>query len=154
MNKMFNLVNEQFVLKYIVRTSLGPCGLTFTWWWCCGLCFLTCTNQACPFLFTLFLCLYLSLRPFQLYFLRKFSLQLSDFSLCSSGLISAFLVLSMICLFVKVSLSPNIILCGSLGLKHQLTITWHRWSVKTHTSAFFQPCKKNVSQAQDICGVK
>ena len=34
---------------------------------------------------------------------------------------SAFLVVSTIYLFVKVSLSPDIILCGWLGLKHQLT---------------------------------
>ena len=40
---------------------------------------------------------------------------------CSSGLISALLVLWTICLFMKVSLSPDIILCGSLGLKHRLT---------------------------------
>ena len=30
--------------------------------------FLTKTNRACPFLFILFLCLFLSLWPFQLYF--------------------------------------------------------------------------------------
>ena len=36
----------------------------------------------------------------------------SAFSLCSSGLISALLVLSTIYLFMKVSLSPDIILCG------------------------------------------
>ena len=41
--------------------------------------------------------------------------QLSTFSLCSSGLISALLVLSTICLFVKVSFSPGIVLCGLLG---------------------------------------
>ena len=36
----------------------------------------------------------------------------SAFSLCSSGLIFALLVLSTVYLFVKVSLSPDIILCG------------------------------------------
>ena len=36
----------------------------------------------------------------------------SAFSLCSSGLISALLVLSTIYLFMKVSLSPDVILCG------------------------------------------
>ena len=40
---------------------------------------------------------------------------------CSYGLISALLVLSIIYLFMKASLSPDIILCGWLGLKHQLT---------------------------------
>ena len=47
--------------------------------------------------------------------------QLSTFSLCFSGLVSALLVLSTICLFMKVSLYPDIILCVWLGLKHQLT---------------------------------
>ena len=41
---------------------------------------------------------------------HKFSRQLSAFSLCSSGLISALLILSTIYLFVKVSFSPDIIL--------------------------------------------
>ena len=36
----------------------------------------------------------------------------SAFSLSSSGLISALLVLSTLYLFMKVSLSPDIILCG------------------------------------------
>ena len=43
-------------------------GLTFTWWGCYGLC-LTQTNRACPLLFILFLCLFLSFCPFQLYFI-------------------------------------------------------------------------------------
>ena len=45
-------------------------GLTFTWWGCCCL-FLTQTNRACPLLFILFLCLFLSLWPFQLYYISK-----------------------------------------------------------------------------------
>ena len=52
---------------------------------------------------------------------HKFSRQLSAFSLCSSNLNSASLVLSTIYRFMKVSLSPDIILCGGLGLRHQLT---------------------------------
>ena len=64
------------------------------------------------------LCLY---GPFNCISFHKFSRQLSAFSLRTSGLISAFLVLSTIYLFMKVSLSPDIILCGWLGLKHQLT---------------------------------
>ena len=47
--------------------------------------------------------------------------KISAFSLCSFGLVSALLVLSTICLFMKVSLYPDIILCVWLGLKHQLT---------------------------------
>ena len=52
---------------------------------------------------------------------HEFSRQLSAFWLCSSGLISALLVLSTVYLFMKVSPSPDITLCGWLGLKHQLT---------------------------------
>ena len=47
---------------------------------------------------------------------QKFSRQLFAFSLCCSGLNSALLVLSTIYLFIKVTLSPDIILCGWLGL--------------------------------------
>ena len=54
-------------------------------------------------------CLY---GPFNYISFHKFSWQLSAFSLCSSGLISALLVLSTIYLIMKVSLSPDIILCG------------------------------------------
>ena len=43
------------------------------------------------------------------------SRQLSSFSLCSSGLISALLVLSTTYLFMKVSFSPDVILCGWLS---------------------------------------
>ena len=43
---------------------------------------------------------------------HKFSRQLSAFSPFSSGHISALLVLSVIYLFMKVFLSPDIILCG------------------------------------------
>ena len=43
---------------------------------------------------------------------HKFYRQLFAFSLCSSGLISALLVLSTIYLFMNASLSPDVILCG------------------------------------------
>ena len=59
--------------------------------------------------------------PFNCISFHKFSRQLSTFSLCSSSLISALLVLSAIYLSMKVSFSPDIIHCGCLGLKHQLT---------------------------------
>ena len=54
-------------------------------------------------------CLY---GPFHCISFHKFSRQLSAFSLCSSGLISAVLVLSTIYLFMKVSFRHDIILCG------------------------------------------
>ena len=59
-----------------------------------------------PTPFTLFLCLFLSCGPFTCISVHKFSRQLSVFSLCSPGLISALLVLSAIYLFLKVSLNP------------------------------------------------
>ena len=59
--------------------------------------------------------------PFNCILFYKFSRQLFAFSLCSSGLISTLLVLSTVYLFMKVSFSPDIIFCGWLGLKHQLT---------------------------------
>ena len=95
----------------------GPRGLTFTWWGCCGSCQRQ-TNRACPFLLIcscVYLCLY---GPFNCISFHKCSRKLSAFSLCSSGLLSALLVLSTAYLFMKVSLSPHIILCGWLGLKH------------------------------------
>ena len=49
--------------------------------------------------------------PFNCISFHKFSRQLSAFSLCSSGLTSALLVLSTTYLFMKVSFSPDIILC-------------------------------------------
>ena len=54
-------------------------------------------------------CLY---GPFNCISFHKFSRQFSAFTFCSSGLISAVLVLSATYLFVKVFLSPDIILCG------------------------------------------
>ena len=64
-----------------------------------------------------YFCLY---GPFNCISFHEFSRQLSAFPLCSSGLNSALLVFSTIYLFMKVSLSPDIILCGWLSLKHQL----------------------------------
>ena len=49
------------------------------------------------------------------------SLVNSPFSDCSSGLMSALLALYTICLFMKVSFTPDIILSGWLGSKHRLT---------------------------------
>ena len=67
-------------------------------------------------------CVYFSLYgPFNCISFHKFSRKLSVFSLCSSGLISALLVLSTIYLFMKVSFSPDMIPSGWLGPNHQLT---------------------------------
>ena len=79
------------------------------------------TELAHSFLFCSCICLCLY-GLFNCISFHKFSWQLCTFSFSSSGLISALLVLSTILyLSVKVSLIPDIILCGLLGLKHQLT---------------------------------
>ena len=75
-----------------------------------------------PF-YSVFVSTSLSYGPFSCISFLKFSRQLSAFPLCSSGLISALLVLSTTYLFMKVSFSPDVILCVWLGLKHQL-INW------------------------------
>ena len=70
-------------------------------------------SRACPLPFISFLCVCFCLYGLlNCILFHKFSGQLSAFSLCSSGLISALLVLSTIYLFMKVSLSPDLILCG------------------------------------------
>ena len=100
---------------------MGPRGLTFTWWGCCGLCVRhKPTELAHSFLFCSCVCFCLY-DPFNCISFHKFSRQLSAFSLCSSGFISALMLLWTIHLFTKVSLSPDIILWSWLGLKNQLT---------------------------------
>ena len=121
---IFWLILQWFASKSTVWQSSvkydGSHGLTFTWCGCRSLCLwhkltelahsFSCCSCVC-------FCLY---GPFNCIPFHEFSRQLSAFSLCSSGLISAFLVLST-CLVMKVSLSPDVILCGWLGLKPQLT---------------------------------
>ena len=65
-----------------------------------------------------YFCLY---GPFNCILFHKFSWRLCAFQLCSSGLISALLVLSTFYHFMKVSFSPDIIPSCWLGSKHQLT---------------------------------
>ena len=65
-----------------------------------------CPNGALPsFLFCSCVCFCLY-GPFNCISFPKFSRQLSAFSFCYAGLISALLVLSTICFFMKVFLSP------------------------------------------------
>ena len=102
-------------------TEHSPHGLTFTWGICCGLyLWHKPTELAHSFLFSscVYFCLY---GFFNCISFHQFSRQLSVFSLCSPGLISALFALSTIYLFMKVSFSPDVILCGWLGLKRQLT---------------------------------
>ena len=80
-------------------------GLTFTRW---GLC----ANELAhifSFCSCACFCLY---GPFNCMSFHQSSRHLSAFSLCSTGLISALLVRSTMYHFMKVSLSPYIILCG------------------------------------------
>ena len=83
--------------------------------------FLIQTNRACTLLVILFLCRFLSFRPFQLYFIPLILLTTFRFLTLFFRLISALLVLSIIYFFMKVFCSPNVVFCGWLGLKHQLT---------------------------------
>ena len=82
---------------------------------------LTKSSLACPLLFILFLCLLLSLWPFQLYF-SPYILR-TTVRFLTLFFRSYFCLTGPLYLFMKVSLaiSPDIILCGSLGLKHHLT---------------------------------
>ena len=120
------------VFWILSHTSLGfpfrPRGLTFPWGDGVGgmgdgnvtVYVLNINPPSLPTTFILFFCPFLSLWPVCISF-HEFSRQLSTFSLCSTELISAFMILVTTCLFMKVLLSPDIILCGWLGLKRQLT---------------------------------
>ena len=89
-----------------------PHGLTFTWWGCYSLCQRhKPTELAHSFSFCSFVCFCLY-GPFNCISFHKFSIQLSALSLSSSGLNSALLVLLSTHLFMKVSLSSDIILFG------------------------------------------
>ena len=69
-----------------------------------------------------FCCVYFCLNgPFNCISFHEFSRQLSVFSLCSSDLVSALLVLSTTYLCIKVSFSPDIIPSGCPGSKHHST---------------------------------
>ena len=90
------------------------------------------------FLFCSFVsfCLY---DPFNCISFHQFSRQLSVFWLCSSGLMSALLVLSTVYLFMKVSFSPDIIPSGWLGSKHQLTNEVSFWDNPVWTTGRWNP---------------
>ena len=110
------------VLRETLTTErAGHHELTFTWWWFYGL-FLWHKPTQLAHSFSLCSCASFCLYGlFNCISIHKFSRQLSAFSLCSSSLISALLVLSTIYVFMKAPFSPDIILCSWLDLKHQLT---------------------------------
>ena len=83
-------------LSFFLDLHAGPCGLTFTWWGCCGVCFWHKPTELAHS-FSLCTCLYVCLSgPLNRISFHKFFRQLSAFSLCSFGLISAVFVLSAI----------------------------------------------------------
>ena len=65
------------------------------------------TNRDCPLFFFCTCVCFRLYGPLNCISFHKFSRQLSAFSLCSSGFISALLGLSTIYLFMKFSLSPD-----------------------------------------------
>ena len=110
----FDLLSWKWARAIFVRNALGG-WITVMWHFdkkndnTCNdytLSSMTKTSRACPLHFTLSLCPLLSLWPFSTVFHSiNFPATLRFFSICSSGLISAVLVVSAIYLFVKVSLS-------------------------------------------------
>ena len=85
--------------QHVWRLSSCLCGLAFTWWGCCALCFWhQPTELARSFLVCsrVYFCLY---GPFNCISFHKFSRQLFAFSLWSFGLISALLIFSTMYLF-------------------------------------------------------
>ena len=125
------------VESFLLRCT-SPRGLTFTWWWCYGLCP---RHKPTKFAYSFYAVLvsisvFVALSPV---FHSTNSPEHSVFSLSSSGFHSALFVPSTLYLCMKVSeifynlfneylgdrlqlvLSPDVILCGWLGSKHQLT---------------------------------
>ena len=90
-----------------------PRGLSFSWWGRYGLCLRYKPTELVPSLFLFFSCVcFCRYSPFNCISFHKVSRQLSAFSLCSSCLNSALLAHSTIYILLKVSLSPDTILCG------------------------------------------
>ena len=116
----------------------SPHAVTFTCWGCCSLCLWHKSTEFAhsfkkkkkKFCSCVCSCFY---GPFNYISFHKFSRQLSAFSLCSAGLISAVFVLSTIYLLMNVSLNPDVILCGWVGLKHQLNWTPFVWDERRLT---------------------
>ena len=89
-------------------------------WGCCGLCQRHKNQPSLPTPFYSVLVSFCLYDPFTCVSFYKCSRELSPFPLYSFGLISPLLVLSATFLFMEVSLSSDIILCGWLVLKRQV----------------------------------
>ena len=95
-----------------------PHGLTFTWWGCCRLCLW----HKLPSLPTPVYSVLVSVSVFMGLSTVFYSINSLDNSPLSHFVLPVlFLPYSTIYLFMKVFLSPDIILCGWLRFKHQLT---------------------------------
>ena len=91
-----------------------------------------CCHCSCCFI-------YVFLALLNVFYYHTFSRQLSAFSLCFF-LSLPLLVLSTIELSVKVSLSPDIIVCGWLGWKHRLTRCFCRFRRCCHCRCYSYCC--------------
>ena len=94
-----------------------PRRLTFSWWEYFGLCH---RHKPTKLVHSFLLCscvLFCLYGPFNSISFHTFSRKLFAFSLRSTGLNSALLVLSTMSLFINVSLSPDLILLWLTGLK-------------------------------------
>ena len=127
--------------------------LTFMWRGCCSLrLWHQLTELAHPFSFCS--CVYTcSYGPFNCISFHKFSRRMFSFSLCSSCLISVLLVLLTIYLFVKIALSPDVILCSWLALMHRVTnqLTNFKLSIGylvTRASTCISTSKKEADNSQ------
>ena len=102
-------------------SALSPRELTFTWWGCCTFYFWHKPTTFAHSVFILFLCLFLSLWPFQLYFIPSLLPTTLRFLTLFFRSYFCLLVLSTLYLCMAVSFSPDIIPSGWLGSNHQLT---------------------------------
>ena len=113
---------RSLTLKLGLRSDYrhSPHGLTFPWWGCYGLCLKhKSTELAHSFFFKFCSCVYFSLFALSTVFLSINSPDKSPFSHSVLPILSlALLVLSTVCLLMKVSFSPDIIPSGWLGSKH------------------------------------
>ena len=97
-------------ITYSPRT-MCPRGLTFTWWGCCGLCFLHKPSELAHFVYFVLM----SVSVFMALSTVLYSINSPDNSQFSYSVLPilflTFSALSAIYLFMKVSLSPDVIPC-------------------------------------------
>ena len=123
-----------------------PYGLTFTWWGCYGLCLRQKkkkpTELAHSFLRCSCVC-FCHYDPFNCILFHKFSWHISCFSLCSSSLISALLVLSTIYHFMESLLQPWYNSKWLTGFKIAI---YETNSLRTSSTVFLGLCLQDLSE--------